>query len=75
MTETSYDCIDAAGSPTNEALGQGVRQCAAALPVGAEVDADQIFDGLARRHLRPRQDQKVADWVRRPRSFQEPART
>jgi hypothetical protein len=59
----------------NEALGERFRQeCAAALPVGARADTNEIFDGLAWRRLRLRQDQQVPEWVRRPDTLREPAR-
>lgn len=59
----------------DEALGVRFRQeCAAALPVGAEAGADEIFDGLAWRRLRLRQDQQVPEWVRRPDTSRKPGR-
>ena len=59
----------------DEALGLRFRQeCAAALPVVADADANEIFDGLDWRRLRLRQDQQVPEWVRRPDLLQEPAR-
>ena len=58
----------------DEALKERFRQeCAAALPVAADADADEIFDGLAWRRLRLRQDQQVPEWVRRPETSREPA--
>ncbi len=59
----------------DEMLGPRFRQeCAAALPVGTEADMDEIFDGLAWRRLRLRQDQQVPEWVRRPETLRDPAR-
>jgi hypothetical protein len=57
------------------ALGERFRQeCAAALPVGPRAKTDEIFDGLAWRRLRLRQDQQVPEWVRLPDTSREPAR-
>lgn len=59
----------------DEGLGARFRrECAAALPVGADADADEIFDGLAWRRLRLRQDQQVPEWVQRSETSREPAR-
>lgn len=39
------------------------REAAAALPVSSGADAAAVFDGLAWRRLRLRQDQQVAEWT------------
>jgi hypothetical protein len=58
----------------DEAPGGRLRkECSAALPVGARAGTDEIFDGLAFRRLRLRQDQQVPEWLRRPDTSREPA--